>query len=72
MKDAKRKMLGALNLLVFVMMVTVNALANIVPIAGIGTGDVSDAYPNLFAPAAIRFLYGESSTCYYYFLCFTA
>jgi hypothetical protein len=36
-------------------MVIVNALANIVPINGIGTGAVSDAYPNLFAPAGITF-----------------
>ncbi|MDY0288237.1 MAG: tryptophan-rich sensory protein [Sphaerochaeta sp.] len=39
----------------FVLMVTVNALANILPIAGITTGEVSDSFPNLFAPAGITF-----------------
>jgi hypothetical protein len=39
----------------FLAMVTVNALANILPINGIGTGAVSDSYPNLFAPAGITF-----------------
>lgn len=43
------------NLLSFVVMVIVNALANILPINGIGTGAVSDSYPNLFAPAGITF-----------------
>lgn len=41
--------------LAFVVMVTVNALANILPINGITTGDISDAYPNLFAPAGVTF-----------------
>lgn len=39
----------------FILMVTVNALANILPIAGITTGAVSDSFPNLFAPAGITF-----------------
>lgn len=39
----------------FALMVTVNALANILPINGVGTGEVSDSYPNLFAPAGITF-----------------
>lgn len=39
----------------FVLMVTVNALANILPIGGITTGAVSDSFPNLFAPAGITF-----------------
>lgn len=39
----------------FLIMITVNALANILPINGTTTGDVSDAYPNLFAPAGITF-----------------
>jgi hypothetical protein len=43
------------TLISFVVMITVNALANILPINGISTGDVSDAYPNLFAPAGITF-----------------
>lgn len=36
-------------------MITVNALANILPINGRNTGEVSDAYKNLFAPAGITF-----------------
>jgi len=39
----------------FVIMVVINALANILPINGISTGAVSDSYPNLFAPAGITF-----------------
>jgi hypothetical protein len=39
----------------FIVMVTVNALANILPINGETTGGVSDAYKNLFAPAGITF-----------------
>ena len=55
MKETKRRILGIMDFLAFAMMVTVNALANILPIGGVGTGEVSDAYPNLFAPAAITF-----------------
>ncbi|WP_353893610.1 alpha/beta hydrolase [Proteinivorax hydrogeniformans] len=32
-----------------------NALANIIPIFGVTTGEVSDSYPNLFAPAGFTF-----------------
>lgn len=39
----------------YLTMVIVNALANILPINGVNTGQVSDAYPNLFAPAPITF-----------------
>ncbi len=39
----------------FVLMIVVNALANILPINGIGTGAISDSYQNLFAPAGITF-----------------
>jgi len=39
----------------YILMVTVNALANILPINGVNTGQVSDAYPNLFAPAGVTF-----------------
>ena len=44
-----------ITLLLFILMVAVNAAANIVPINGVGTGEVSDSFPNLFAPAAITF-----------------
>lgn len=43
------------GLLTFLIMITMNALANILPINGITTGEVSDSFPNLFAPAGITF-----------------
>lgn len=39
----------------YLIMITVNALANILPFNGITTGDISDAFTNLFAPAGITF-----------------
>ena len=39
----------------YLVMIVVNALANILPINGIDTGAVSDSYPNLFAPAGLTF-----------------
>ncbi|HNW85838.1 MAG TPA: tryptophan-rich sensory protein [Candidatus Limiplasma sp.] len=39
----------------FVLMVTVNALANILPINGLNTGEAANRYPNLFTPAPITF-----------------
>ncbi|MHB1132752.1 MAG: tryptophan-rich sensory protein [Chloroflexota bacterium] len=39
----------------FLVMVAVNALANALPINGVNTGQVSDSYPNLFAPAGLTF-----------------
>jgi len=36
-------------------MIVVNALANILPINGVNTGQVSNSYFNLFAPAAVTF-----------------
>lgn len=42
-------------LLSFILMVTVNALANILPINGLNTGEISDSFPDLFAPAGLTF-----------------
>jgi len=39
----------------YLAMVIVNALANAIPINGVTTGGVSDAYPDLFAPASLTF-----------------
>ena len=39
----------------FLGMIVVNALANILPINNVTTGEVSDTYPNLFAPAGYTF-----------------
>lgn len=41
--------------LAYAFMVAVNFLANSLPINGRATGDISDAYTNLFAPAGLTF-----------------
>lgn len=43
------------NFIAYVVMVAVNALANIMPLNGHTTGAVSAKYPNLFTPAAYTF-----------------
>ncbi|MGA2545449.1 MAG: tryptophan-rich sensory protein [Rectinemataceae bacterium] len=43
------------SLVLFILVVVVNALANILPINGVGTGQLSDELPNLFVPAGIIF-----------------
>jgi hypothetical protein len=43
----------------FLLMVTVNALANRLPINGENTGQISNYYPNLFAPAGFTFAIPE-------------
>lgn len=48
-------MLRYITLLFFGTMVYVNYLANSLPINGKTTGQLSDAYPNLFVPAGITF-----------------
>jgi hypothetical protein len=56
LKDSnKNAFLNVFAAISFLVMVVVNALANILPINGIGTGAVSDSYPNLFAPAGLTF-----------------
>ncbi len=39
----------------YIAMVVVNYLANVLPINNRATGEISDAYPNLFAPAGFTF-----------------
>jgi hypothetical protein len=39
----------------FILMVTINALANILPLNGVNTGVLSDEIPNLFVPAGLTF-----------------
>ncbi len=39
----------------FFLMIITNVLANLLPINGVTTGEISDFYPNLFAPAAFAF-----------------
>jgi len=43
-------------LITYLGMVIVNGLANALPINGMITGDISDSYPNLFAPTGITFI----------------
>lgn len=47
--------LKILVLIIYLGMVTANALANILPINGLNTGEVSDSFSNLFAPAGLTF-----------------
>lgn len=48
-------MLRYISVLFFMAMVYVNYLANSLPINGKTTGQLSDAYPNLFVPSGITF-----------------
>jgi hypothetical protein len=48
-------MIKILNLLFFAGMVVMNYLANALPLNGKNTGQLSDAFPNLFVPAGITF-----------------
>jgi len=54
-KFMNKKLLKFSALGAYLVMVTVNALAMILPIAGRQTGEVSDGYANLFAPAGYAF-----------------
>lgn len=51
----KKIIVKIFTLITFIAMVVVNALANILPINGVNTGQASDSYPNLFAPASVTF-----------------
>lgn len=44
-----------LNLIFFLIMITVNMLANMLPLGHGNTGAISNKYPNLFTPAPITF-----------------
>jgi hypothetical protein len=54
-KNRSVLILSILNLLGFLGTVVVNALAVILPINNITTGELSDLYPNLFVPAGLTF-----------------
>jgi len=47
--------LAIANLVGFVVVVVVNALATIIPLGGITTGQLSDLYANLFVPSGLTF-----------------
>ncbi len=56
MNESRRVLsLSILNLLGFLGTVVANALAVILPINNITTGELSDLYPNLFVPAGLTF-----------------
>lgn len=48
-------MLKISTTLAFALTLLVNALANVLPINGLNTGEVSNLYPSLFTPAGITF-----------------
>ncbi len=50
-----RLTLAILNLIFLVGTLVINGLANTLPIGGNTTGDLSDAYPNLFVPTGLTF-----------------
>lgn len=50
-----KKVFSIVNLLLYIGVITINALANILPINNLNTGELSDNYPNLFVPAALTF-----------------
>ncbi|MBL7875345.1 MAG: hypothetical protein JNL53_06750 [Cyclobacteriaceae bacterium] len=47
-----------INILALLGVLTVNALANILPINGMNTGELSALYPSLFTPAGLHFQFG--------------
>lgn len=57
MADYKKRnfRIKIITALTFIIMILVNIMANTIPINGVNTGDVSDSYPNLFAPAGYTF-----------------
>jgi hypothetical protein len=55
MKQKHYTALAILNLLAYIGMLTVNALANILPINEVSTAEISDSIPNLFVPAGLTF-----------------
>lgn len=55
MKEKTNKALPVITLITYLIMIAINAMANILPINRITTGEVSDKYANLFAPAPITF-----------------
>jgi len=51
----KNNSLAILQILAFITMIVMNSLANILPINGMNTGELSALYPNLFVPAGFTF-----------------
>lgn len=55
MKNKSHILLLVFSTITYILMVVTNSLANILPINQKGTGEISDSYPNLFAPAGVTF-----------------
>lgn len=53
--QTRRNLFQLLNALGYILSIIVNALANILPINGRNTGEISDSIPNLFVPAGLTF-----------------
>ncbi|MDD4530958.1 MAG: tryptophan-rich sensory protein [Candidatus Gracilibacteria bacterium] len=51
----KNTFIKSMVLISYLLMIVVNALANILPINNLTTGEVSDSFPNLFAPTGLTF-----------------
>lgn len=54
-KRTNKNIIAIFVLLTYLLMIGINGLGNSLPINGKSTGDVSDAYTNIFAPAGITF-----------------
>ncbi|MDF1617208.1 tryptophan-rich sensory protein [Petrocella sp. FN5] len=52
---SKHTWMVLITVVTYILMIAINALANILPINGMSTGAVSERYSNLFAPAGITF-----------------
>ena len=55
MPTANRTSIKVLVAVTYLMMIAANGAANALPLNGRRTGEVSDAYPNLFTPAGVTF-----------------
>ncbi len=55
MKDKILQLLQIGNIIAVILTIIVNGLANILPIGGKNTGELSDNIPNLFVPAGLTF-----------------
>lgn len=53
--DSKQTLLKWGNIVALVVMIGVNIAANVIPLGGVTTGEVSEAYPSLFTPAPMTF-----------------
>jgi hypothetical protein len=54
-KSQLHLLLAVMNIIFFLAVVVVNALATTVPLGGKTTGQLSDQYPNLFVPSGLTF-----------------